>query len=56
MTNYCPCGCGVILHLWGGRPVRWAMSGCRQRAWRLCQREKGLGTWEWTQYRKGACV
>jgi hypothetical protein len=54
MTRPCPCGCGVMLRLWGGKPVRWAMPGCKQRVWRSRQREKALSVWEWAQQRGGA--
>jgi hypothetical protein len=49
----CACGCGGEVRLWGGKPVRWFMSGCKQRAWRTRQRERALSTWEWARQRGG---
>jgi hypothetical protein len=40
LAEKCPCGCGEILSMRGGKPVKWARPGCKQRFWRLNQEKR----------------
>jgi bifunctional DNA primase/polymerase-like protein len=40
LAQICPCGCNEILPLRGGKPVKWAGPGCRQRFWRSLQEKE----------------